>query len=49
MGSEKLVAVTSLSAAVIVLGSLGGLVYMVNDLNNFYTEAIQELSEFKVT
>ncbi|GMS87047.1 hypothetical protein PENTCL1PPCAC_9222, partial [Pristionchus entomophagus] len=45
----KAVAFASVAAAAVVIGCLGGLAYMLNDINEFYDRSMQDLNEFGET
>ncbi|GMR49522.1 hypothetical protein PMAYCL1PPCAC_19717, partial [Pristionchus mayeri] len=45
----KVAAFASVAAAAVVIGCLGGLAYMLNDINNFYDQSMEELNEFRET
>ncbi|GMR39630.1 hypothetical protein PMAYCL1PPCAC_09825, partial [Pristionchus mayeri] len=45
--TESLVAFASIGAAVVVIGCLGSLAYMLNDLNDFYYRSLEDIHEFR--
>lgn len=49
MYATKIVGAVAGITAVITACSLIVVLYLVNDINNFYDDAIEELTEFKVT
>ncbi|KAK6014485.1 nematode cuticle collagen domain protein [Ostertagia ostertagi] len=48
MGTHTAVTIVSGFTALAVIGSIAGIVYIVNDLNSFYDDAIEDLTSFKV-
>ncbi|VDL78387.1 unnamed protein product, partial [Nippostrongylus brasiliensis] len=47
MGTTSLVNGVATITAVVVVASLVGVGYIINDINSFYSEAIQEIDNFK--
>ncbi|GMR39653.1 hypothetical protein PMAYCL1PPCAC_09848, partial [Pristionchus mayeri] len=45
----KAAAFTSVAAAAVVIGCLGGLAYLLNDINDFYDRSMEDINEFRET